>query len=57
MPLFNQFQTKEERINNLPAVKECLEKYFLKKNYLHHDVYWRNIGYFKYNNQIKVILI
>jgi hypothetical protein len=57
MPLFNQFQTKQERLDNLPKVEDCLRKYFLPKHYIHDDIYWRNIGYYKYCNEIQVILL
>jgi hypothetical protein len=56
MPVLNQFMTKEERLDNLDSVKECL-KIFLDKGYLHDDIYWRNIGYFKAKGKIVIILL
>lgn len=50
MPVLNQFMTKKERLDNLDGVKECC-KLFLAKGYLHDDIYWRNIGYFKAKRQ------
>ncbi|KAI8893499.1 hypothetical protein BC833DRAFT_608174 [Globomyces pollinis-pini] len=56
MPVLNQFMTKKERLDNLDRVRECL-KLFLAKGYLHDDVYWRNIGYFKANGKIVIVLL
>ena len=56
MPVLNQFMTKEERLDNLDSVKECL-KLFRTRGYLHDDIYWRNIGYFKAKGKIVIILL
>jgi hypothetical protein len=56
MPRFNQFVTKEEREQNLGAVRKCLEKYF-GTNFVHEDVAWRNIGYTRRNGDIHVVLL
>ena len=56
MPVLNQFMTKEERLDNLDSVKECL-KLFWTRGYLHDDIYWRNIGYFKAKGKIDIILL
>ena len=56
MPRLNQFITKEERLDNLNAVGTCLRQ-FHDKGYVHHDIYWRNIGYLMYNGAIVVIAL
>jgi hypothetical protein len=57
MPLLNQFQSKEERLRNIEAVRECLEERFQKRGLVHRDVYWRNVGYFKNNGNIIVVML
>jgi hypothetical protein len=56
MPVLNQFMTKKERLDSLDGVKECLQL-FWTRGYLHDDIYWRNIGYFKAKGKIVIILL
>ena len=56
MPVLNQFMTKKERLDTLDGVKECLKLFWIR-GYLHNDIYWRNIGYFKAKGKIVVILL
>ncbi len=46
MPRFRQLRTVEERRENLLKVKAALLENFAKKGLEHHDVKWRNIGYY-----------
>ncbi len=57
MPRFNQFTTQEDRKNGLEAVRRCLEDNFVKRGYVHEDVAWRNVGYFKKGNQVIVVML
>ena len=56
MPNLNQFSTAKERTDNLGAVRKCLERYH-EKGYVHQDVYWRNIGYFKFQGSVFVVML
>jgi hypothetical protein len=56
MPLVFQFTTSQERLDNLEKVRSCL-CLIHSKGYIHKGVYWRKIGYIKYNDEIVVILI
>jgi Family of unknown function (DUF5898) len=42
MPVLSQFLTKDERLANLSAVRECLQR-FSDSGYVHDDVHWRNV--------------
>jgi hypothetical protein len=56
MPVLSQFATKSERLDNLDGVKDCLVL-FHERGYRHDDIYLRNIGYFKPNGKIIVVML
>lgn len=57
MPRFNQFTTLEGRENSLEAVRACLEQKFVSQGFVHEDVAWRNVGYFKLGNVLSVVML
>jgi hypothetical protein len=57
MPHFYQFKTRADRENSLVAVQKCLEEKFVQEGYVHEDVAWRNVGYFKKGEEIVVVML
>ena len=57
MPRVDQFSSKQDRLDNLDAVAECLTEKFFKKGFIHTDIYWRNIGYFKLEDAVVVVML
>lgn len=57
MPRFNQFTTPEGRESSLEAVRACLEQNFVRQGFVHEDVAWRNVAYFKSGNVISVVML
>ena len=56
MPRLDQFKTHGERLENLEAVRKCLQK-FHQKGFIHEDVYWRNIGYYKDHETVMIVML
>ena len=57
LPRLNQFITSEERLSSLDAVRKCLTLLFHQKGFIHTDIYWRNIGYFKKDGVLFVVML
>lgn len=57
MPRLDQFSSKQDRLDNLNAVAICLTEKFHKKGFIHTDIYWRNIGYFKHEGAVIVVML
>lgn len=57
MPRVDQFSSKQDRLDNLDAIAECLTEKFFKKGFIHTDIYWRNIGYFKLEDAVVVVML
>ena len=49
--------SKRGRINSLDAVRNCLTRMFQLKGFIHTDIYWRNIGYFKKDGVLHVVML
>lgn len=56
MPVLKQFANKDERLESLEAVRGCLQL-FHRKGFVHKDVFWRNIGYFRKNGEVVVVML
>jgi hypothetical protein len=57
MPRLNQFVTRDERLANVELVGACLEEFFSAKGYVHGDVAWRNVGYYKEDGVVRVVML
>ena len=38
-------------------MRRCLEQHFAKNGYVHEDVFWRNVGYFKQKGETVVVML